>query len=132
MARIACARWARLGLEDRLSIHVGDALRWETDERFDLVWALGVFDYVDEPGPLLRKMAAVSKGTVLVTFRRLWALRSPLRKVAYQLSGEPIYLYTRRRVRHELEAAGLRHVIVERLHGTCYLARGVGVGGGHA
>jgi SAM-dependent methyltransferase len=130
MGQLARQRWTRLGLENRLSVHVGDALHWRTDEKFDVVWALGVFDYIDEPGPLLRKMASVSKGMVLATFRRVWALRSPFRKVTYHLRGKPIYLYTRHRVQRELEAAGLRRVTVERLHGTCYLARGVGGRGG--
>lgn len=124
MARLAATRWERLGIRDRLTIQVGDALHWEPDQTFDVVWALGVFDYVADPVPLLHKMASLSRGVILATFRRIWAFRSPLRKLAYHLRGQPIYLYTRSQVRHACETAGLKDVSVERLDGTCYLARG--------
>jgi SAM-dependent methyltransferase len=108
---------------ERVSLHRGDVLHWEPAERFDLVWALGVFDYEKTPGLLLKKLRDLSRGHVLLTFRRVWAFRSPFRKLTYQLRGQPIYLHTRSSIAKELRLAGFVGIDVQRLTAGLYLAR---------
>ncbi|MET0795176.1 MAG: methyltransferase domain-containing protein [Polyangiaceae bacterium] len=123
MVRLARDRLVRSGCAERVSIHTGDVLDWQPEEQFDLVWALGVFDYEKTPGPLLKKLHSLSRGHALFTFRRAWAFRSPFRKLTYQLRGQPIYLHTRWSIRSELRAAGFHDIWVERLTAGLYLAR---------
>jgi len=119
MVALARARLAPAG--GQAEVVAGDALRWDPAERFDLVYALGVFDYERDPRPLLRKLAALSRHQVLATFRRAWALRSPLRKVSYRLKGRPIYLHTRASIHRALCDAGLRNASVRRLTAGLYI-----------
>jgi SAM-dependent methyltransferase len=129
MVALARRRSRDVGCTGRVEVHVADALGWETHETFDLVWALGVFDYVRDPQPLLRRMRELSRNQVLATFRRMWAVRSPFRKLVYACRGQPIYLFTKGRIRDEMSAAGFRRVSVERLSAGLYIARGsVGLG----
>jgi len=123
MIRLVHDRFAGSPYAGRVTTHVGDVLHWQPAERFDLVWALGVFDYEKTPGPLLKKLHALCSGFVLLTFRRIWAFRSPFRKLTYQLRGQPIYLHTRSSIVKELREAGFLDIRVERLTAGLYVAR---------
>ena len=123
MVVLARARLAAAGAGDRAEVVMGDALRWEPGERFDLVYALGVFDYEVDPRHLLRKLAQLSRNQVLATFRRAWAFRSPFRKLSYQLRGRPIYLHTAASIRRAMHDTGFRNVSVRRLTAGLYIVR---------
>lgn len=84
-----------------------DFLDYEPDEPFESVVALGVFDYVADPVPFLRRMAAVSSGTVIGSFPGIAPVRTALRKVRYTLRGCPLYFYSRRRLERVCREAGL-------------------------
>jgi len=113
------------GTDEKTEFIEGDALDLEIDGTFDVVWALGVFDYIRDPLPLVKKMAGMSRGHVVASFRRVWALRNPVRKIAYSLRGCPIYTFSKGRVRRLFQDAGLEMVEVRRLGASGYLATGV-------
>jgi SAM-dependent methyltransferase len=131
MVALARRRLEAAGAGGRAEVVIGDALGWEPGDRFDLVYALGVFDYEADPRRLLAKLAELSRKQVLATFRRAWALRSPFRKLSYQLRGRPIYLHTAAGIRQAMERVGLRNISVDRLTAGLYIARAeTAVGGG--
>lgn len=71
-------------------------LAWEdldARDEYDLATALGVFDYVDAAGDLLRKMAAAAPFVVGSFPSR--ALRTALRKLRYRAHGVAVHGYDR-------------------------------------
>jgi hypothetical protein len=84
-----------------------DFNHFKTDEKFDFVVALGVFDYVDQPAELLRKMAGWSRDKVIASFPMGSLVRAPLRKARYTLRGCPVHFYTPQRLAAMAHSAGL-------------------------
>jgi hypothetical protein len=88
-------------------------------ERFDVSVAMGVFDYVPEQVPFLRKMAELTTGKVIVAFPGHSLLREPARRLRYRLSGKgEIYLYDREAVERIAAEAGLRDREIIRIHSS--------------
>ena len=53
------------GVSDRCSFEVGDFQTWQSNSKFDLVAACGVFDYVNNAVDLLRHMSEIPKTKVI-------------------------------------------------------------------
>lgn len=97
----------------KLTFIHGDFLEHHFSEMFDVIVALGVFDYTRDPVSMLRKMAQLAKLKVIGSFPGISAVRAPLRKVRYGIRGCPVYFYTRRRLDEIFASAGLpKHRIV--------------------
>lgn len=86
-----------------------DVLTHSFRERFDVVVALGVFDYVRDPRPLLCRMIELAKGKVIASFPGWSPVRAPLRKARYWLRNCPVYFSTRKRLYEVCRDAGLQH-----------------------
>ncbi len=55
-------------LDDGVEVLHGDALTLELDEQFDLVLFMSVLHHVNDPLTVMRRLASVCKGTVIVEF----------------------------------------------------------------
>ncbi len=98
MINMATRRAGEVGVAERCTFLTEDYLDWTAPERFDLSIACGVVDYVSDPGPLVEKMAADTRGTVVVSFPKKWHPLVPLRKVRLSMEGCPVFFYGRRQV----------------------------------
>ena len=98
MVSLAQRRAASAGVTDRCSFLQEDFLTWDSPSPFDLALAIGVFDYVADPDPLLAKLAQVSDGQVVASFPRRLHPLVPLRWVRLRLSGCPVHFYSRQQV----------------------------------
>jgi 2-polyprenyl-3-methyl-5-hydroxy-6-metoxy-1,4-benzoquinol methylase len=76
--------------------------------RYDASTALGFFDYIAEPAPIIAKMAEVTAGPVVMSFPKAWEWRTPIRRVRFWVNGCPLFLYTEHRVRELLDRAGVK------------------------
>jgi len=111
------------GVQDRCDFVEGDFTALQLNERFDVVIAIGVFDYQDKPVEFLRRMAARSRGRVIATFPGTSLVRMRIRKLRYWLKDCPVLFYTERDVRRISAEAGLERVriIPIRTSGTGYV-----------
>ena len=112
------------GLEDRVSFIQTDLLEYEPRSSFDVSYGIGLFDYVSEPLPVLRKMREVTKDRVILAFPRLWTWRAPVRKVRLTAKGCPVFFYSKSRINRLMKDAGFASWEVTRvgkLH--CVVAR---------
>lgn len=92
----------------------GDFMSYRWDEPFDLVIAQGVFDYVADPLPFLRKMLQATRHSVVASFPSISFYRTPIRRFRYRLKGCPVYFYDLPRIQKLAEGAGFaRHEIVK-------------------
>jgi 2-polyprenyl-3-methyl-5-hydroxy-6-metoxy-1,4-benzoquinol methylase len=113
MIELARERLARFGQAARLV--EGDFLTEELDGPFDVVLALGVFDYLPEPAPFVRRMAELCSGAIVASFPRWTWTRGPIRKVRYEVIADcPIFDYTERELRLMLGAAGFERIEITR------------------
>jgi len=85
-----------------------DFLEAPVDEIFDVSIAMGVFDYVSDPVPFLRKMVSLTREQVIASFPAPSRVREPARRLRYRLAGKgDVYFYSERELRRIVEETGL-------------------------
>ena len=107
------------GVADRCKYVLSDMLDWKTDERFDQVIAIGLWDYVAEPSPRLQVIRSFTKTTFLSAWPRAATVRAAIRKVRLRADGCPVYFFHMEQVEDYLRRAGFRiesHEILGQLH----------------
>jgi 2-polyprenyl-3-methyl-5-hydroxy-6-metoxy-1,4-benzoquinol methylase len=118
----------RLARERGLSRHCrfvrADFLDYQFSEQFDIVLAMGLFDYVADPRPALKMIASLTRGRFLASYpcnEGIWAFQ---RKVRYQwMKGVPIFDYTPDRLVAIYRDAGFESLkIVEMKRGLFVVA----------
>lgn len=104
-----CQQSARKeGLEEQLTFIQTDLLEYEPDAQFDVSYGIGLFDYISDPLPVLKKMRAVTTDKTIAAFPRFCTWRAPVRKVRLTIKGCPVFFYTKRRVAQLLKEAGFK------------------------
>jgi len=83
------------GVQDRCEFWQADFMERPFAEQFDVVLAMGVFDYLSDPLPFLRKMASLSRDVVIASFPGKSGARMYFRKWRYQLQNCPVFFYSR-------------------------------------
>jgi ubiquinone/menaquinone biosynthesis C-methylase UbiE len=108
----------RCDVSDRCKFICADFNEFEASDRFDIIIAMGFFDYVADPGAVLKKAAGLLKGRFLASFpvdRGLWGFQ---RKIRYRLKNCPIYSYTPEQVTMLALVAGFRDIRLQNMsHG---------------
>jgi SAM-dependent methyltransferase len=111
MLELAKRRLARFG--DRVKLIRGDFLSAPVDGPFEVVLALGYFDYQDDADRHVRRMRELCSGSVVASFPRWNWLKGPVRKLRYEVIGNcPIYDYTQRELRFLFGAAGFDRTLI--------------------
>jgi 2-polyprenyl-3-methyl-5-hydroxy-6-metoxy-1,4-benzoquinol methylase len=100
-----CSDWVQLLVEDFLAAAL--------EGPFDVILALGLFDYLSEPHRFTRRMFSLCAqgGCVVGSFPTFSLLKGPVRKVRYEWIGDcPIFNYSRRELELMLGASGFEQV----------------------
>jgi SAM-dependent methyltransferase len=107
---LALAR-ERLGGFEAVELLEGDFVDVDIRERFDVVLALGLFDYLEEPTRAAEWMRARCSSTLLASFTRWDWVKAPIRHIHYELLHRcPISDYTEVDAEQLLNAAGFSNV----------------------
>jgi SAM-dependent methyltransferase len=124
-AMLALAR-ARLGrFADRVELIEGDFHEAPLDGPFDVILALGLFDYLSEPRRTIMRIAerCSDDGCVVASFPAWSWVKGPIRKVRYEWIGDcPIFDYTVQGVEEMFAASGLPHVEIPSRGGSGFVA----------
>jgi len=107
------------GVADRCNFVLSDVLDWKTNEKFDMVIAIGFWDYVADPLPRLQVIRGITKNTFLSAWPRAGTVRAAIRKVRLKADGCPVYFFSLPQVEDYLQRAGFRvdsHEILGQLH----------------
>jgi SAM-dependent methyltransferase len=126
MIDLARARLERPESSGRCKLIAGDFLTTGIGESFDVILALGLFDYIADPESFTRRMADVANpGACVVASFPTWSLlKGPIRKVRYEWIGDcPIFNYTRVQIHHLFQAVGFGEVEVLSPGHSGYLVR---------
>lgn len=91
---------------------------FETKERFDIVVAMGYFDYQSDAVRVLKRMRALCNHSVVASFPSRHWLRTPLRQVRYRMKNCPVFFYDRETITATAELAGFSSVETLKLPGA--------------
>jgi 2-polyprenyl-3-methyl-5-hydroxy-6-metoxy-1,4-benzoquinol methylase len=106
------------GREGLFQFTCTDFMSFVTDRRFDLVLAMGVFDYVKDPVPFLSKMISLSNHSVVASFPSMSVYRTPIRKARYYMKKCPVYFYDEKQIQTIFAEAGFRGVEIKKIPGA--------------
>lgn len=107
MIELARRHAERLGVADRCEFRVGSFPDVVPDGPFDASTAMGFFDYVADPVPILARMRQLTRAKMIMSFPKAWEWRILFRRLRFLLAGCPLFLYSASRVREVLKAAGI-------------------------
>jgi ubiquinone/menaquinone biosynthesis C-methylase UbiE len=94
------------GVKDKCIFIKTDLLEYKPEFRFHISIGIGLFDYINDPLPVLDKMKKITNEKVIISFPRFWTWRAPIRKVRLSLKGCDVYFYTKKRIRELMKSAG--------------------------
>lgn len=115
MLEIAGGLIAARGGTARAELRCVDLRQLELRERFDLVIANGLFDYLAPAGPMLERAAGWCSGVLVASFPDRKAPRSLPRQLYWRLRGVRITTFDRGTVVALASRAGFASFAVERL-----------------
>jgi ubiquinone/menaquinone biosynthesis C-methylase UbiE len=105
MIEIARERAAQLGLSERCEFHVGSFPEDVPNGRYDASTAMGFFDYVSDPGEMVRALVRLTDGRLIMSFPKAREWRAPIRRLRFKLLRCPLFLYSEARL-HEIMRQG--------------------------
>jgi SAM-dependent methyltransferase len=106
---LALAR-RRLGHHDAVELIEGDFLDADVQGTFDVVLALGLFDYLEEPARAASWIRDHCASTLIASFPRWDWVKAPARHLYYALHRCPLFEYTEARSEELLRDAGFSSV----------------------
>ena len=86
MLGLARERLARFG--DKVELVQGDFLSAPLDGPFDVVLALGYFDYIADAPAHVRRISDLCSGSVVASFPRWTWTKGPIRKLRYEVKNK--------------------------------------------
>jgi SAM-dependent methyltransferase len=111
MLALARERLERFG--ERARLIEGDFLTCTLDGRFEVLIAVGFFDYIADPAPFLARMRSLClpHASLVASFPAWTTLKGPLRKLRYEwINRCPIYNYTATRLEELFAQAGFEQL----------------------
>ncbi len=97
------------GVRDRCELLQGDFLELEFKHQFDVVLAMGFFDYISQPHIVLNKMVNLSKKIVLASFPGQSLLRMHFRRLRYRWQDCQVYFYSESQLHQLAREVGLNN-----------------------
>jgi 2-polyprenyl-3-methyl-5-hydroxy-6-metoxy-1,4-benzoquinol methylase len=107
MIDIARQHADRLGVADRCEFRTGTFPAAVSERDFDASTAMGFFDYVAEPVPIVTRMRELTRSTMIMSFPKSREWRVPVRRLRFLLMGCPLFLYSDADVKAILAKAGV-------------------------
>jgi SAM-dependent methyltransferase len=124
MIELATQRLARF--EERVTLVCGDFLGTQIEGSFDVVLALGLFDYLPDANRFAQRMSELCSdgGTLVGSFPSWSPIKGPVRKVRYEWIGDcPIFNYSRDGLEALLGGAGFSDVEIRSPGRSGFLVR---------
>jgi SAM-dependent methyltransferase len=112
--------------DDRAELITDDFLNASVDGPFDVVLAVGLFDYLPNADDFSRKMYELSApgGCLVASFPSWSLLKGPIRKVRYEWIGDcPIFNYSHDGLQRMLSGSGFDRVEIQSPGHSGFLAR---------
>ncbi len=104
-----CRERARAGGVESKSLFIAsDLLAYQPETTFDVCIGIGLFDYIADPLPVLKKMREVVSDRAIITLPRFWTWRAPVRKARLALKHCDVFFYTKGKMDRLIRQAGFK------------------------
>lgn len=116
MIEIAEREAQAAGVADRCRFEVSEFLDYKPAEAFDVVLAIGYFDYVKDAEAHLRKMLEIARVRTFASFPKRMEWRVPMRKARFALTGGFVRFYSKSEIENTMTRLGLtpeRAVVID-------------------
>ena len=90
---------ANLGIEGNMGFIECDFLNCAPGHKFDVIFAVGCFDYIFDPVTYLKRMMDLSDGIIHASFPKRWRVLSGIRKIRLTLNRCPVRFYTKKDIK---------------------------------
>lgn len=120
MLRLASSIISEAGYRDQCRLICSD-FRSFPALKGDVVLAVGVFDYTDDPSSLLAAVVKSCRKEAWITFPKRNELKAPIRRLWFKWRGCPLYLYSYSEVEELAETLNSRYEIIGRIEGDYIL-----------
>jgi 2-polyprenyl-3-methyl-5-hydroxy-6-metoxy-1,4-benzoquinol methylase len=98
---------------DRAEFLRTDLLDYAPARQYHVVIGIGLFDYISDPLPVLKKMRECVDGCCIASFPRFWTWRAPVRKLRLAMRGCFVRFFTRKNIDDLVKAAGFAGYSIE-------------------
>src|SRR5205823_3739443 len=98
----------RLGVADQCELIPGAFPDVVPPGEYDASTAMGFFDYIENPVPLLAAMREITRETIVMSFPKAREWRVPVRRLRFKMLRCPLFLYSETRVKTILRDAGIQ------------------------
>jgi SAM-dependent methyltransferase len=111
MLDLARNRLVRFG--EKAELVQGDFLTTPLEGPFDVVLALGYFDYIEDAAAHTRRIGELCSGSAVASFPRWTWTKGPVRKLRYEVINNcPIFDYDRESIRRLFDDAGFAKITI--------------------
>ena len=76
-------------------------------QKYDLICAMGFFDYQEDPVSVLKKMCQLSNYEIYASFPKAHGILAVQRRIRYKLRSCPLWLYSKSRLENILREVGV-------------------------
>lgn len=97
----------KAGVENRCEFRAGKFPDAVPEGEFDACTAMGFFDYIADPAPIISRMRELTHGKMVMSFPKSKEWRAPIRRIRFRAMGCPLFLYSESDVRKILAEAGI-------------------------
>jgi len=108
MIQLANERLAQEDLKSKCRFLVKDIVDYDSDSKFDISIAMGLFDYTKDPLPILKKMRGLTIEKLILSFPRLYTWRAPIRKIRLRIKNLDVYFYSKKRLKSIFDSGGFK------------------------
>ncbi len=93
-----------------------DFVQMKVDEAYDHVFAMGVFDYIADPVPFMKKMLECAQRKVMISLPVSGGIIQRLRKFKFErIKKCPIFFYSEEDVKQMAKQAGTKQFTIEKM-----------------
>ncbi len=96
------------GLSDPCEFVLSDILDFKPNKPFDIVTAIGFFDYIPDPLVVLKHLRTITSDKLVASFPPLWAFRTPFRKLWRMMGKCYLRFYTEAQIRDLCARSGFK------------------------
>jgi 2-polyprenyl-3-methyl-5-hydroxy-6-metoxy-1,4-benzoquinol methylase len=101
-------------VSDKCEFYIADPFEYKPDFKFDVCIGIGLFDYIIDALPVIRRMKELTSGKIILSFPKKGSLRAFIRKIRLNSRGCDVYFFSVSQIDKILKDAGIEKYELEK------------------